>query len=196
LLTTERTSTYDVNATSAIAYPANQWLHVAVTFDGFYYKAYVNGVMGISVASQGRMSPVCYQGGLLIGGGATGYMMYGYMDEFRLSSSLRYATNFAPAGSAFVADAATVALCHMEAGSAFNIGKYWYSALGVGEQVTFSGQTVNYVAYRSAMISSARAKFGSSALRLQGASRDFVRVNMDVPRPALVGAPATLNFEV
>jgi hypothetical protein len=196
LLTTERTSTYDVNATSAIAYPANQWLHVAVTFDGFYYKAYVNGVMGISVASQGRMSPVCYQGGLLIGGGATGYMMYGYMDEFRLSSSLRYATNFTPAAAAHSLDAATVALCHMEAGSAFGVGKYWHSPLAMSEQVTFSGQTVNYVAYRNSMISSAQAKFGSSALRLQGASRDFVRVNMDVPRPALTTSPATWTFEL
>lgn len=195
LLTTERTYTYDINVTSAVAYPANQWLHVALTFDGFYYKAYVNGVLGINVAAQGRLSPICYQNGLCIGGGGSSYPMYGYLDEFRFSSVLRYASNFAPANAAFSLDASTVALCHMEAGSAFSMGKYWYSPLTANEQVSVAGQTINYTAYRNAMISSAKAKFGSSSLRLQGQSRDFVRVNMDVPRPALTTGPAQWTLE-
>ncbi|HNP62640.1 MAG TPA: Calx-beta domain-containing protein [Woeseiaceae bacterium] len=41
----------------------------------------------------------------------------GWVDELRLSSSLRYSANFAPAQQAFVADANTAALYHFDEGS-------------------------------------------------------------------------------
>ena len=125
VLSTERTYTSDINATSAIAYPANQWLHVAVTFDGFYYKAYINGVLGINVASQGRLSSMCYQNGLCIGGGATGYPICGYIDEFRFSNTCDMPQLRARKRAILARRQHRGALPH-GGGLHFQHGKYWY----------------------------------------------------------------------
>lgn len=77
--------------TSASTVPLNEWTHVAVTFDGFTNRFYINGVLDRQVAAVG----VLYQSGsaLLIGrqGIAGGNYFDGTLDEVRVWNTARSA---------------------------------------------------------------------------------------------------------
>ena len=78
--------------TSAI--PLNQWSHVALTRSGSTYKGFLNGTNEVTVTQAG--TPTNGSGSVFIGGDTGGERYVGAMDEFRLSRSVRYSSNYTP----------------------------------------------------------------------------------------------------
>lgn len=99
----------------------NQWYHIAGTYDGTIVKIYLNGALGGQAALSGNSST---SGPSLLGIGATycGTVNYpnctnylpGYLDEVRISNSVRYTSNFTPQTTPFEPDANTKLLLHFD----------------------------------------------------------------------------------
>jgi hypothetical protein len=92
---------------SSGAVSSQNWHHIAVTTDNGTLKLYIDGVLdGTSTGT----TFIDAQSEFNIGG--TGpfsptdgrFHLYGYMDLFRVSNSVRYTTNFTPPTSAFTVD--------------------------------------------------------------------------------------------
>ena len=115
-----------------------QWHHVAVTRNGATgeQRVYVDGLVdGVGVGPTGDVS---YRDGratswpqsdpyLAVGaekhfGPEAWNGFAGWMDELRLSTSVRYATAFVPPSQAFVPDADTAALYHFDEGGGLVLG--------------------------------------------------------------------------
>ena len=97
-----------------ISLALNTWYHVALTKDGTSVKLFINGTQ--------RGGTKTFAGAFLnsgdtlrIGAGTLGQTMDGYVDEVRLSNSIRYDGNGIEPTAAFVNDDNTVILCHAEA---------------------------------------------------------------------------------
>jgi hypothetical protein len=90
----------------SVVLQANQWYHVAATYDSGNARVFVNGVAGTS-GSVGTVShmPVVRLGGM------TGYGFFaGQIDDVRISRIARYTGNFTPPSAPLTADTETVAL--------------------------------------------------------------------------------------
>ncbi|GAB4121083.1 MAG: hypothetical protein Fur005_24710 [Roseiflexaceae bacterium] len=91
---------------------ANQWYHVAATYDGTNARVYVNGNQGTS-ANLRTLAPA----GVLRVGGLGGFAFFnGQMDKLRISSVVRYTAAFTAPGR-FSSDVSTLALYHFDEGS-------------------------------------------------------------------------------
>ena len=95
----------------------NTWSHIAIVRNGMgsnNISLYVNGsVIGIATSTTNYSD-----GYLAIGSTSSGgytYYFRGYMDEFRISNSARYSSNFTPPTSAFTTDSNTNYLIHFDA---------------------------------------------------------------------------------
>ncbi|MBT4877924.1 MAG: hypothetical protein HON48_22315 [Desulfobacula sp.] len=89
--------------------PSNAtWHHYAVVCDGTNLKTYLDGTNITSTAFTGIMFDTS-EGNLTIG---TGYYqgLIGYVDEIRISSSIRYPTSFTPTTTHFTDDSDTLLL--------------------------------------------------------------------------------------
>jgi hypothetical protein len=89
----------------------NRWQHIAMTHNSGTIKLYVNGVEKVSASVVGTP-------GYNFGNqrqfqiGNYFYSYKGYMDEIRVSSAVRYTSNFTPSNQPFVNDANTILLIH------------------------------------------------------------------------------------
>jgi hypothetical protein len=70
------------------------WQHVAYTYNGTTTTIYVNGVSVASSTSTNLHSN--NSAGLQIGNGLSSVPVYGYMQDFRITKSVRYTGNFTP----------------------------------------------------------------------------------------------------
>lgn len=100
--------------TLGISLALNTFYHVALTKDGTSVKLFINGTQ--------RGGTKTFSGAFLnsgdtlrIGAGTLGQSMDGFIDEVRLSNTIRYDGNGIEPTAAFVNDDATVILCHAEA---------------------------------------------------------------------------------
>ncbi len=97
----------------------NEWHHVAATYDSSTdtKRFFLDGVL----VSPNFTSTTTYSTvpttDVVVGGTSTSTSSLGYYaDELRVSSSVRYTSNFAPATSPYTADGVTAALWHFDDG--------------------------------------------------------------------------------
>lgn len=86
--------TYGVGSTSlGVMLTANTWQHIAITYTHAtgMLKAYKNGVGTTPVAKNGSGLT-----GFILGGGGGNNSFTGQLEEFRITSAVRYTTNFTP----------------------------------------------------------------------------------------------------
>lgn len=134
-----------------------QWHHVAVArrrSDG-WMQIYVDGAL--DVAGDGPNGDASYRNGrptawpasdpyLVIGAekhdAGPAYPSYrGWLDELRVSTTLRYSTTFARPDAPFIPDSATVALYHFDEGAGDLVGDTSGAALGPSHGVRRAGGT-------------------------------------------------------
>jgi len=87
--------------TTAPTVPADEWVHVAVTFDGTTFRLFVNGVLGDSgtktVNSAGSSTRNYINRDIAVGIGGECWL-----DNFRITDGVaRYTSNFTPPTKAF-----------------------------------------------------------------------------------------------
>lgn len=104
-----------VNFLDVATIPTNQWIHLAVTYDGATVKLWRGGVMVASSPLTGNISDSANN--FLIGSGSGFEYFRGSIDELRISSSVRYTDTFTPTRQPFASDANTIALYHLDEGS-------------------------------------------------------------------------------
>ncbi len=91
----------------------NNWYHLAFTRSGSNFAIYVNGVS----SATGTGTPSIYQGQPFVIGaqdtvGNNGFI--GQIDDVRVSSTVRYTSNFTPPTAPHVNDSNTILLSHMD----------------------------------------------------------------------------------
>ena len=93
-----------------------KWYHVAYTYDAAntIIKAYINGRLDFSYTIAGANVLTTTQQTI---GSGNNSNMYGYLDEFRISNSVRYTDEFTPPTEPFTADGNTLALYHFDDGT-------------------------------------------------------------------------------
>ena len=164
----------DLCGTGGVATPIDTWFHLAVVRYGNTFKMYIDGTVAATTRTQsGDMAPTA---GPQIGwhrNTSTRYLKDSYIDEFRISNVARYTANFTPAASAFVTDANTQLLLHLDGandGTVFTDSSGWG---GARHSLTAYGDTKNT---RISSISTMRPdqaiiigpKVGSSAISFDG----------------------------
>jgi len=91
----------------------NTWTNVAVVRNGSTTTMYVGGnSVGSFTDNFNYVAPGDFIIGQRFDGGI--FPFIGYIDEFRISSSARYTANYTPSTTAFINDANTILLLHME----------------------------------------------------------------------------------
>ena len=109
--------TSDIRPTGSSSMVVGQWYHVAISFTSTTAKIFLNGQKIASVSSfNSGAIPSLYDSThpFIIGGSSGG--LTGYIDEARISNTVRYTGNFTPPRR-FVTDANTVALYHFDDGT-------------------------------------------------------------------------------
>ena len=94
------------------------WYHIALVGEsGGEFRFYVDGVLKHTGTKDTSMN---WHNGFSIGdvynkqGGSSAYDFEGYIDEFRISDSVRYVSNFTPSTTEFTPDSNTKLLMHMD----------------------------------------------------------------------------------
>jgi hypothetical protein len=108
---------------SGVSATLNQWFHVAVSRDASgVRRMFVNGNLVSTRA--GSAAPGNSTGRLAIGraGDYNGEYFGGQVDEVRLSNVARYTATFVVPNTAFVGDANTVGLWHLNEGTGQTVG--------------------------------------------------------------------------
>lgn len=101
-------------ATNAI--PLNTWVHLAVTYNGSSVKIYQDGIEVYTSSITGSITASTTS--LLIGKRSDDADSFtGYIDEVRISNTVRYTGSFTPQRVPFVADTSTQGLWHFDEGS-------------------------------------------------------------------------------
>lgn len=98
----------------ANAFPTPQiWYHIAITRSGNNTKCYIDGVQKGSTYTTAYTASAA---NLFIGAPyfANSTFLNGYIDEFRISNSVRYSTTFTPPTGAFTYDSNTLVLLQFE----------------------------------------------------------------------------------
>ncbi|RRR78018.1 MAG: hypothetical protein EI684_00815 [Candidatus Viridilinea halotolerans] len=107
------------NSWQMVQYPtalsSTTWSHVALSYNASTNSAriFVNGVAG----PQGTVGGITVGPSLFVGGLNPYGFFNGQLDELRLSSGVRYSSNFTPPSAAFTPDATTLALFSLNEGS-------------------------------------------------------------------------------
>jgi hypothetical protein len=116
----------------------NQWQHIAMTHSAGTITLYVNGVAKVSAAVTGTPG---YNFGNVRGFqiGCYYYPFNGYMDEIRVSNTVRYTGTFTPSTTQFTNDANTILLIHGEDTTPYVTGTVCVSDDGGTENITPSG---------------------------------------------------------
>ena len=137
------------NATSGVkasttTYSKNNWYHLAVTNDGTNTKLYFNGTLENTYANA---FPWDSDNDLWIGGGETYSEWFpGFLDELRISKTVRYTSNFTPSTTAFKDDKDTILLMHLDGGRNIVDGV----ATAPGQGTYFFDDSVDAIFYDSA----------------------------------------------
>lgn len=92
---------------------ADTWYHVAAVYTGTTMRLFINGKLDSEGPAPANIITSGSQ--LRMGDGHTNHWFLGSLDEIRLSSTVRYTSNFVPPVS-YVPDAATVGLWHLDEG--------------------------------------------------------------------------------
>jgi hypothetical protein len=103
---------------SGVSATLNVWYHIAVTRDSANVtRIFVNGVLRNTI--NGTAAPTTSTGAFGIGnaGDAVTEFFPGLLDELRISSIVRYSSNFTPQTTPFITDASTVTLYHLDEGT-------------------------------------------------------------------------------
>ena len=143
------------------AWATNTWYHIAIVRNSNQYDVYVDGVAltrpATSVKSGGfYVNAVATTIGRFIDARGS---WYGWMDDFRISSSARYTTGFTPPTAPHVNDDNTLLLLHMD---------------GTDGSTTFiddkgSGRSaVGLSAIGNAQVDTAQSKFGGASALFDG----------------------------
>jgi hypothetical protein len=112
---------YYVNlALAGTAFATGQFYHIALVNNAGTAQMYVNGTAtGATTALSGSFGISTTD--LWVGAGAGAYSVNGWMDEVRISNTARYTSGFTPSTTAFVNDANTLLLLHMNQADAATI---------------------------------------------------------------------------
>jgi hypothetical protein len=157
------------NVSSTVA--ADTWYHVALVKTINSTVFYVNGQALLTLSTTNTAYTATDS--ITIGGyWSTSFLMTGYIDEVRVSTSARYTTNFTPASASFVNDANTLLLLHMEGENSSTV---FIDDVGTGRVKK------GVSALGNAQVSTAQSKFGGSSALFDG-SGDYLRMD-----PLLLG---------
>jgi hypothetical protein len=100
---------------------ANQWYHVAASYDNKTFRVFLNGVL-VGSASGSCNTALAASSALFIGSSSgPGYYFNGLIDEVRYSNTARYTNNFIPQTTPFARDANTVGLWHFDEGTGLSV---------------------------------------------------------------------------
>ena len=91
----------------------NTWTHIAVTKTGTTFEAFKDGVSLGTVTGSSSIATVG-EFNIALANDEVNFDASGYIDEFRVSDTVRYTGNFTPATAAFVNDANTLLLIHAD----------------------------------------------------------------------------------
>lgn len=97
LFISSNTSSWNISLGTELttsAAPLNQWTHIALTRTGSTYKGWFNGTNEVTSTLSG--TPSIGTGNIFIGGDTGGERFVGYIDEFRLTKKVLYASAFTP----------------------------------------------------------------------------------------------------
>lgn len=127
------------SAVDSVALALGKWNHVAGTYDGVNIKIYVNGALAGTTAETGNLGTSANP--MTIGNNDTSAEPFkGFIDEVRISNSVRYTGAFTPQTTPFVADANTIYLAHMDEGTGTSIS----DSSGNNITLTMSGNTTGW----------------------------------------------------
>ena len=139
------------------------WYHFAFVKQGSSTKLYIDGVLNSNTTNSDPIAASVLEVGA--------YYNYkdrftGYIDEIRVSDSVRYTANFTPSTSAFVEDSNTLALLHFE-------GDNNSSEIDITPSYSFNRLRglVTGSATGTAQVGSTYTKMGNGSLSLDGASK-------------------------
>ena len=91
----------------------NTWTHIAVTKTGSTYEAFKDGSSLGTVTANGTIGTVG-EFNIALANDEVNFDANGYIDEFRVSNTVRYTSNFTPSTSAFTNDSDTLLLIHAD----------------------------------------------------------------------------------
>ena len=91
----------------------NTWYHIAVTKSGTTYKAYQNGSLIGTVTGAGTI-PTVGEFNIGLANDEINWDYNGWLDEIRVSDTVRYTSNFTAPTSAFANDSNTLLLIHCD----------------------------------------------------------------------------------
>jgi hypothetical protein len=145
------------------------WYHYAITRTGSSWKLYRDGT-SVSTGTYAGAVNLAHTDTLI---GAAGWDISntdwnGWIDELRISNSVRYTSNFTPATTAFVNDANTLLLMHMD---------------GVDASTQFFDDTANRTqkgisAIGNAQVDTAQSQFGGTSALFDGTG-DALNISAD-----------------
>jgi hypothetical protein len=154
----------------------NTWYHVALTKSGSTLKVYQGGTQLTSAVSFNTMSSektLFVSGTNYIGSWNTSSnFLNGWMDEIRVSNSVRYTANFTAPTQPFVNDNNTVLLIHADGTDATTVFRDDNGALGSN----WTGRTQRTVtAFGNAQVDTAQSQFGGTSALFDG-NNDYITV--------------------
>lgn len=159
----------------------NTWYHIALTKSGNNFKLYVDGVLEASGTSSQAFTNTRIMLGQTYDGANEFAAYYGWLDEFRISNTVRYTSNFTPQTTAFEDDANTLLLLHFDGANASTV---FTDDIG-GRAKT--GIISNF----DTQIDTAQSKFGGSSALFDGSS-DVLTV---VPSNMVFGTTGEFTYE-
>jgi hypothetical protein len=105
---------YSLNNSTIGTASANTWHHVAITWDGSTYRTFLDGTAGATASDSNKPAFDKFQTTWVGTVGGTTDNFAGYIDEYRMSKTARYTSNFTPTSSAFAEDDNTQVLLHFD----------------------------------------------------------------------------------
>jgi hypothetical protein len=146
------------------------WYHIALIKSGSTLTFYQDGTSyaGSTIAGSMTSTSTLFVSGTNILGAYTSanYSLNGWLDEVRISNSVRYTTGFTPSTTAFVNDANTVFLMHANGTDA---ATFFEDDNGVRSSTSL-------IATGAAKVSTTQNKFGGSSANFDGTSNTQVLV--------------------
>jgi hypothetical protein len=133
----------------------NTWYHIAFVRSGTTVSLYLDGISRGTPLTCGTS----VGDGDISFGAIVGLYLDGHMDEIRVSNTSRYTAGFTPSTTAFVNDANTVLLMHMDGTDA---ATFFEDDNGTGRS------QIGIQAVNNAQVDTAQSKFGGSSALFDG----------------------------
>lgn len=180
LSATTNSSAWDLTNQSSTNMTTNTWNHIAITSTGGTIVLYLNGTSVASVANA-----IVSIASLTFGYDANSLSyISGYIDELRLSSTVRYSSTFTPAASAFTRDASTILLNHFDIPSSqYDISSSDDVDLGLTRKTSNISPSYTWTS-SGAKISCLNYKFGVSSLSLLRSNNAFASIQSGPNTPS------------